>query len=73
MGIFLFSGKKPWGERIYRYVYLLWEKLNAPEEELKRIEKEEAEMKEREEQEKKEEEERKKSKYKKKVELEELE
>jgi len=75
-GVFLFSGKKPWGEKIYRYVSYIWDKLNAPDDELVQIEKKEKEEIEHELEEKKKKEERRKKKYekkKKKVVLEELE
>jgi cell volume regulation protein A len=76
LGIFFFSGEKPLGERIMRDARILWDKLNVPEEELKRIEKKEKEEKKEEEKEEEKKEEKKKKKYekkKKKVVLEELE
>ncbi len=75
-GIFLFSGGKPWGEQFFHKVKFIWDKLNVPDEELKKIEKEEAERKEEEEKEKEQKQKKKEKKYekkKKKVVLEELE
>ncbi len=66
LGIFLFSGEKPWGDRIYRYLSFLWAKLNAPDEELKKIEKKEEELKEEEEKKEVEKEKKEKEKYKRK-------
>jgi len=75
-GIFLFSGSKPWGEQLFHKAKFIWEKLNVPDEELEKIEKEEAERKTEEETEKEQKQKKKEQKYekkKKKVVLEELE
>lgn len=66
LGIFFLSGEKPLGEKIYRHAVILWEKLNAPEDELKKIEKKEAEEKKKEDQEEKQKDEKIENKYKKK-------
>jgi len=58
LGIFFLSGERPLGPSILKRVKTTWEKLNAPEEELKKIEKKE--KKEQEKNEKKKEEEAKK-------------
>ncbi len=44
-GIFFLSGERPLWDRIYQRTKLLWEKLNAPDAELKKIEKMEEEEK----------------------------
>lgn len=66
MGMFLYSGERPWGGRIYRRLSVMWEKLNAPDEELRKIEKKEAEEHKEEEKKEKEKGEKEKTKFKKK-------
>ena len=66
MGVFLYSGRNPWWNRIHDVLLLLWDKLNAPDEELEKIEKREAEAKDEEEKRKREMKKKKDEKYKKK-------